>query len=117
MRIAIGISLLAILIATQLTLPWWTLVLPVFFFGYFISSKASYSFLHGFLSVFLLWLIASIILDHRSNGIMSGKVAQLFSLSGKYILFAVAGIIGGLLGGLSALLGFYTKRDRSSNSK
>ena len=100
-------STFAIALVLQLFLPWWTIAIAAFLVAAF--SKGSHSlvdFLAGFLAIFLLWSVCSFIIDYQTNSILSGKIAQIFSLGNspfRMILFT--GFLGGIVAGFSALSG------------
>jgi fucose permease len=90
---------------TGLFLPWWAVVLCGFLVGALIPTAGYNSFLSGFLGVGLLWLIFAFALHNNSDGILTDRIAQLFSLGQPAFMIVISAFIGGLAGGLGALTG------------
>lgn len=86
-------------------LPWWTIVLIGAWAGWFFPVLPVRSFGAAFAGGFLLWLGNAWLPDSANDGILSGRVGQLFSgLAGWHILLAT-GLLGGISAGLGALTG------------
>lgn len=105
--ITICISVMLMLLSTFLTEnPWWFFVIPIFIWGIIINRlqwKVSL-FSIGFLSGFLVWLFGNIYFDLVLDGHVLNRIAMLISLP-KFILMLLAGLIGGMLTGLSLFAG------------
>ena len=86
--------------------PWWSMAFCAFFAGALIAGKNLSTFFSGFIGLGLLWLIQSFIVHTDSDGILSDKIAALFSLSDGVYMVLIAGLIAGLIGGFSTLSGF-----------
>lgn len=72
----------------------------------------------GFISVFLVWLTASLIVDGGNNSLLSNRLADLFGLPNGPTLVVISGFLGGILGGLGALSGhFLNKSLLTTNDK
>ncbi|MCS6973351.1 MAG: hypothetical protein N2044_09235 [Cyclobacteriaceae bacterium] len=84
-------------------LPWWSVALAAALGGFFI--RASHGFLCGFLAIAILWLAKAWVIDIQSAQPLVSQVAKLLMMQGKWMLFAVTGITGGLAGGLGAWSG------------
>lgn len=94
-----------------LYLPWWGIALAAFAVSATIPQKPAYSFLSGFLGVFLLWEVLAWWIDNKNNGILSQKVANLFKLgNSSVLLIVITSIIGALVAGFAALAGSYLRR-------
>jgi len=89
-------AFLGFVIGLFTTLPWWSFVFTSFLVAMAIHQKVGRAFLTGFLGLFLLWAILSVIKD-RANDL---------PLGGSYwaIIF-ITGLIGGLVSGLAATAG------------
>lgn len=107
MRFIINIALIAL--AAYLTgpyEPWWLFTLPVFVISFFIGGQSGKSaFFAGFTGVGTLWYIAALYTDYKNESLLSEKIAALFELPYTWLIFLITGLIGGMLGGLSALCG------------
>jgi len=94
-----------------LYMPWWGIAIAAFLVSAAIPQKPAFSFLSGFLGVFLLWEVLAWWIDNKNNGILSQKVASIFSLGGSSVLLIViTSIIGALVAGCGALAGSYLRR-------
>ncbi len=103
------ISVIALVL--QLFLPWWSVGIAAFIGGLAWDKKVAGAFLSGFLGIFLLWVIYALIIDIRTSSILSPKIAQLFSLPAlSLITILLTGIVGGLVGGFSALTGNFVRK-------
>ncbi len=86
-------------------LPFWSVVPVGMLAGWiFDSGGDGRNFLTGFLGVFLLWSGTAWMLDNQNDHILSGRMADLFSLPPAGLVL-VTGIIGGWLGGAGVWCG------------
>lgn len=107
--------LLALLIAITawlLTffLPWWSAFIPGLFFGAILGRTGGASFLWGFLGIGGLWLIQSLYIHIISDGILTTRIADLFSLPAPFLVIIITILIGGLIGGFTTLTGYLLKK-------
>ncbi len=86
-------------------LPWWTMALGAAVIAFWLGNKSLVSFGAGFLAIALLWLGMAFFIDSTTGSILSSKVNRLLPLNS----FLLTAIIGGLVGGLSALTGALMK--------
>jgi hypothetical protein len=86
-------------------LPWWFVAVIAFVAALFIGKKPWQAFMAGFLSVFLAWTVLALLKTLPNDNILATRVAHLMQLPGWIWLLMVTGLIGGLLGGMSALSG------------
>jgi hypothetical protein len=94
-----------------LYMPWWGIAIAAFLVSAAIPQKPAFSFLSGFLGVFLLWEVLAWWIDSKNNGILSQKIASILPLGGSSVLLIViTSIIGALVAGFSALAGSYLRR-------
>ena len=97
--------------------PWWTIAMCSLMAGLIINGKNLNVFLSGFLGIGLLWLIMAYNIHYGTEGILSDKVAQIFMLNDGLYLVLITGLIGGLVGGFSALSGLRLRVLSSKNKK
>ena len=100
------IQVIAILIGAyvlELFLPWYCIAIAAFTGGYFLRTR--FNFLAGFLAIGLLWLIKAGITDAASSSDLADRVAQIFPLKEKSLLYLVMVVLGGLVGGFAAMAG------------
>lgn len=114
MKIVVSVILtafLAFVLGLYTTIPWWCFVFTSFLVALAIPQRPGYSFLSGFLGLFLLWITLAAMKDLPNEHILSTKVAQVLPLGGSYIvLMLVTGFVGGLVSGFAALTGSYTRK-------
>ena len=104
---ALAISLLLLLLTHQLdALPWWGFLMPLFLFGVVINYLKwnVAGFFVGFIAGFIVWAGANVYYDIQYDGLVLQKVALLFSMP-KFVVFLIAGVLGGLLSGLAMYSG------------
>lgn len=112
MKRVIILILVSLCLAIQYFGPWWSFAIPCIVLGYWLVP--SRSFLMGFGLIFMIWLGGAIYYDCVSNGLIANRISNAMHLSGKYILFFITSLIGGLIGGLSCLSGKVIKNSISS---
>ena len=106
MRLLIKILIVSVLsYYGQMLFPWWIVVIAPGLVSLFLHSKSSSSFVSGFLGVGLVWFVLAWYTHEKTEGVLSEKIASLFSLSDAIHLIVLTGLVGGLAGGLGALTG------------
>jgi len=104
--------LLILLLAAlaQLFLPWWVVTPLCFLLAAWRGGRGGRAFLAGFLGIGLGWLVLAGGLSTQNNGLLAHRMAQLLPLGGFPILLVlVTAVVGGLVGGLAALAGAWTR--------
>ena len=91
-------------------LPWWFVAIEAFVPALFLGKTASRSFWAGFGAVFISWVALVLMKSIPNDNILASRVATLVQLPNWILLLLVTALIGGLVGGLSALSGFFVKR-------
>ncbi|MDI9365127.1 MAG: hypothetical protein QM541_09265 [Flavobacterium sp.] len=93
-------------------LPWYSFVAVAFIVSVLFRQKPIASFLSGFLALFFVWIILSLVKDIPNEHLLSSKVASILPFKGNYtVLLIVTGFIGGLLGGFGSLTASFVKKD------
>jgi len=105
MILAFFIALTAWLLS--FVLPWWSLAIAGLVLGAIFGKSGNHSFGNGFLGVGGLWLVQSLISHISDNGILTERVANIFSLPYPWLAIVITVAIGGLAGGLTSLTGYY----------
>jgi hypothetical protein len=100
-----SIALLAYIF--ELFLPWYYIAVAAFILGYLLKSRAN--FLAGFLGIALIWLIKAWMIDSAADTDLTDRVAHIFSLKQRELLFVVMAVVGGLVGGFGAMTGALLK--------
>ena len=108
----IQLLLIAILgLLAQLILPWWSLALVAFLVCLWRSQSASQAFLYGFLGVALVWLGYALLIYLRTGGDFTGRMGELlFKVNNAALPMLATALLGGLVGGLSGLSGFFIRQ-------
>lgn len=94
----------------QFFLPWWSLALVCFGLAAWKARYGGHAFLAGFGAIGLTWLGAALYWHLFTDGILSQRVANMMTVGSPWILLAVTVLLGALIGGLSAMSGFYVQR-------
>jgi hypothetical protein len=92
---------IAICFLLQTFLPWWTMAIGSLAIGYGMGNKGGVSFAAGFIGVGVLWFGMAYFIDQTTHSILTEKVNKLLPLNS----FVLTTLIGGLVGGFSALTG------------
>jgi hypothetical protein len=85
----------------QLFFPWWSIAIGAAGVAYLVGNKSFNSFIAGFIAIALLWIGFALILDLKTNSILTHKINQLLPLNSFILTMGV----GGLVGGFAALTG------------
>lgn len=114
MRLFLIITIIAFVL--QLFLPWWILAVVAFGLTFWLARRAGQAFLAGFLGIGLSWLVMSLFFHMRNQGLLTAKVAALFTLPNSLLLILLTIFIGALVGGVFALAGYYCRKLFIKNS-
>ena len=102
------IALLSFLL--QFFLPWWIIAVVAFGVALWKASSGGNAFLSGFLAIVLVWTVMAGFIHIHTEGILSNKIAALFYLPSPLLLIIITAFIGGLVGGMAALSGFFVRK-------
>ena len=94
----------------QLFAPWWTIALVPFLIILWRPLTPLHAFATGFLAIALLWFFYGLYLHISTEGAMSNRIAEIFSLPNGILLLVVTTIVGGIIGGLSGLSGYFVRK-------
>lgn len=102
----------------QLFLPWWVIAPIAFLVGMMKSPSAGKAFFAGAGAIAILWIAYALYLNLSSDGLMLDRIGNLFAESLKFLksvpysvsFFVIMALIGGLVGGFSALAGYQFKQ-------
>ncbi|GAB4005567.1 hypothetical protein EXU85_01245 [Spirosoma sp. KCTC 42546] len=108
----IQILIIAVLsLLAQFLLPWWSVAIVAFLVCFWRSERAGQSFFYGFYGIAIVWLVYAFILHSRTDGIFTGRMGELlFKTNNASLPVIVTAIIGGLVGGLAGLSGYFVKQ-------
>jgi hypothetical protein len=88
-----------------LVLPWWSIAVISFLVAALLRQPLGKSFLAAFTAIFLMWGLLATWIDFKNEGVLSNKIAQLFSLGNSLLLILITAILGALVAGLAAVCG------------
>lgn len=107
------INYLIILVATallQFFMPWWIIALVPFLVCLWRSKHAGAAYGVSLAAVSTVWLAYATLVHNSTQGSMSNRIAELFSLpSGTALVFSVT-LLSGLVAGFSGLAGYYVQQ-------
>jgi hypothetical protein len=103
------IILILSLIAGFIT-PWWVAAIIAFVTALYAGKKPAQAFWSGFAAVFIVWVVLALFKSVPNNHVLASRVAVLFHLPGWTILLILTSLIGGLVGGMSALSGVLVRK-------
>ncbi|UHG91528.1 hypothetical protein [Spirosoma oryzicola] len=108
----IQILLIALLsLLAQLVLPWWSLAIIAFLVCFWRSERAGRAFFYGFAGVALVWLAYALLIHLRTDGVFTGRMSQLiFRTNNAGLPLLATALVGGLVGGLAGLSGFFVRQ-------
>ncbi len=111
MKILLRIIVAAILaLIMQQFLPWWIIAIATFAVAFFAATSALQGFSIGFLAIGLLWLGLAWWIDSSTGSILTEKIAILFNVNSVTLVLSITALIGGLVGGLGGLSGYYCQK-------
>jgi hypothetical protein len=103
--------ILVLVFAGSYFLPWWAAAVIAFIAALMFGGKAGKGFLSGFGAVFVAWTILALMKSIPNDNILASRMVHLFPLPDNWIwVLVVTAIIGGLVGGISALSGALARR-------
>lgn len=118
MKTALHISALILLGgALQLYFPWWSLAVAAFLLALWFPFAPREAFLAAFLGAALLWGGYAGYINVLNDGILAGKMGELFGVSGAWTTVLLSALFGGLFGGLGAWTGSLAKQAFFSSEK
>jgi hypothetical protein len=89
----------------QFFLPWWVPFLLFFLAGFFFLKDTGKSFLFGLLVGFLIWIGTSVYQDIGSFIPAAQVIADLLGGLSRILVYILTGLLGGIVGGMSAMSG------------
>lgn len=95
------IATLIICFILQTFLPWWSMAIGAAAVSYWYGNKGFQAFAVGFLAIGLLWFGVAFYIDVSTHSILTEKVNKLLPLNS----FLITALVGGLVGGMSSLMG------------
>ncbi len=91
----------------EMFLPWWSIAIVAFAVGFTKTPTPWRSFWAGFFGGGFLWWMTSGTIHFRTDGILTSKIGEMFTLPLPILVVLITGLVGGLVGGLAAGAGFH----------
>jgi Na+/proline symporter len=95
--------------AVQFFMPWWIIAPVAFGLAFWKAMNARQAFIAGFAGIALGWLGYSLFIHLRTEGVLTQRIAHVLPLHHSFLLILVTVLIGGLVGGMAALAGYYCR--------
>lgn len=103
----VTVLLIALLsFALCLYLPWWSIAIAAFMVSLLIPMRPVFSFLSGFVALFMLWGGYASWMSSENNHLLAGKISVLvLNNDNPFLLILITAFIGAIVGGFAALSG------------
>jgi uncharacterized membrane protein YfcA len=90
--------------------PWWTITIAVAFISIVLHQDAKKSFFAGFFALFFLWAGLNYWISMNNEHLLAQQLSVLIiKMKQPLALVFMTGFVGGLVGGLSAVVGYYAR--------
>lgn len=109
------IALLSTLL--QLWLPWWTMMFAAAGLSFLLGKNFMHAFFAGFFACGTVWFIYALLITFTKGGLMTDRIAVLFSLPSSSLLYGISFLIAAIGGGLGAWLGYSLKKINSFSTQ
>jgi len=90
--------------------PWWAVAIIAFVMAIYAGKTNWQAFLSGFFAVAIVWSVLILFKSIPNNHVLASRVAVMVHLPGWTVLIMATALLGGLVGGMSALSGVMIKR-------
>lgn len=107
MRPLIAIFLLSWLF--NLFLPWWSVLIPSILIGAWLLKSGLSAFITGLSGGGLAWFVQALYIHIANDGILAGRIAELFQVGSPAVVLILTFLTGGILSGFGALLGYQVR--------
>ena len=102
-------NFLIILVVTavlQYFCPWWVIAVVPAIVNICCPKSYGVAFFQSFMAIGILWLGYGMYIQISSNGAMSDRIAQIFTLPNGYFMLAISVLVGALTAGVSGMAGY-----------
>jgi len=96
----------------QFFMPWWVIAPIAFIICFWQSSTAGKAFIEGTAGIILVWAAYAGFLNFQNEGGLAARMGELlFKVPNNAgVLLTITPLIGGLVGGIAGLTGFYLRQ-------
>lgn len=102
--------ILVLSLACGFIIPWWAVAIIAFVAALYAGKTSAQAFWSGFGAVFIVWTVLALFKSVPNNHILATRVAHLFMLPHWSLILLISALVGGILGGMSALSGLKVKK-------
>ncbi len=92
------------------SLPWWSVAIPAFAVCAGRSKSVKEAALTGLSGVGILWLVTAMLIHFQSGGILTRRIAAMFSVHWSFAVIMLTALIAAIVGGLGGISGFYLRQ-------
>ncbi len=103
------IIVIILAIVLQQFLPWWSVALAGFIYGFIIQQSTRKAFINGFFGIFMFWGSVAGYVYYVNNGLLANLLADFMYVPSGILMVLLTGITGGITGGLASLSGKYLR--------
>ena len=96
--------------------PWWVVLIFPFIIGIIFNKNYLSHFLSGLVGIGVAWLYLLLNIDTQTNSIISSKIIDILNIESVNLLIIYVSLSGGIISGLSEILG-KSFRDLFSKNK
>jgi hypothetical protein len=97
-------------LVAQFFLPWWVVAPIALGVCYFVSKTPVLALAEGTAGVAMVWLAYALFTHIRTEGIMTERMSQLLLKGPANLLLTITPLVGGFVGGLAGLTGYYLRQ-------
>ncbi len=94
---------------------WYGLIFTCLLVGFLVRIPVYQSWIWSFITVFILYLVKALWIDHANNSILSNRISTMFDGTSVTTLAIISGLTGGLLAGFSSATGTALRNLLKSN--
>lgn len=91
----------------SILLPWWVISIVCFLVGMVFFDSGWQAIFIGFFSVMVVWTTAALYQSYFNDFILLERMGKLLEVPSPYFVIVFTSILGGLIGMLSTLSGYF----------
>ncbi|MCJ8209282.1 hypothetical protein MUY27_06150 [Mucilaginibacter sp. RS28] len=102
--------ILVLALASGFVFTWWVGCIIAFVAALLTGKTGRQAFWSGFFAIALVWLVLALFKSVPNDHILADRVAKMIGLPHWSLVLLITCLIGGLVGGMSALSGLLVKK-------